>query len=836
MTLVSMSTRLLAHPAHRGGRFSQRLVHTLYLSLIILHAVSTSHAADWYVDLSATGAENGASWTDAWTDMPKVVWGEKGVKAGDTLYISGGVVSKTYTNVWITSGSGTAQSPITIRVGQDSGHNGHVIFDGTGLGNTFDSPMGFGRLNGHHYVLDGSVSGERRMTFVNILNTNSIRRTSASAVLASGTGGHRISFITASNVNNGIKLSSATNTVVHSCWVQARGDGAIVLNNSRAMGYDEHLVYSNNIIVMWFPGQGGPDGIQANDGLTAFNNTFDIVRWYENTSGQHPDYIQCPGRWMKVYGNDFHNVGDSAIDKDPHKAGAAIEDVLIYNNIFRITQDFDTYPGQIRLYNTGGNGVTYFQNVRILNNTFIDNTARSISVLSASFESVGGGTNNIIANNMFVNCGAANSSLIRIMGTRPGFEGIEPSQWEIVHNLFYNENPNHARITWQGNTYTATEWKASVEASTLTESPVFVRYSPRATNNDLRLSGADTSPRGAGVRFSGLFSTDYDGRERGDKWDLGAFQFLEERSLTADNDLLVWLTFEDDFAGAEYIQDWSGWGNHAWRFGRPNYPTNWPKQTSASISPGGLVGMGYAGDFYWYNDGWGAFGRSGDYAAITNSAALLNMTTATIALWGRHFSAARVGADSWAATQNATLVSAGTSTGTLGSWDLGRFSMQNVDNNVRFLVLTNASFEGGNNGRYAVEFPDKSNGFLSWGDTTNWNHYAVTWDRGRVRGYFNGGLISDASLHVDALTIGKNPTNPTHWIGLGCNTHGGTPPLEDEPGEDYPNHGWWNGLIDDVRIYRRVLSAGEIMSIAGGQPSKDTFLSAPRNLRLAAER
>jgi len=72
------------------------LVFALVLAGLISGGVGGLQAAVWYVDKAATGANNGRSWTDAWTNFSSVVWGSAGVKAGDTLYISGGSSSKVY--------------------------------------------------------------------------------------------------------------------------------------------------------------------------------------------------------------------------------------------------------------------------------------------------------------------------------------------------------------------------------------------------------------------------------------------------------------------------------------------------------------------------------------------------------------------------------------------------------------------------------------------------------------------------------------------------------------------------------------------------------------------
>src|SRR6185312_3179166 len=90
----------------------------------------------WYVDNSlGTGSNNGTSWANAWRTIGAIVWGGSGVVAGDTLYLSGGTTSQSYTGSGSTTiltvgASGSFGAPITISGGIDSGHDGTVIIDG----------------------------------------------------------------------------------------------------------------------------------------------------------------------------------------------------------------------------------------------------------------------------------------------------------------------------------------------------------------------------------------------------------------------------------------------------------------------------------------------------------------------------------------------------------------------------------------------------------------------------------------------------------------------------------------------------------------------------------
>ena len=139
-------------------------------SVTAAFTTTQSSGTSWYVDNAATGANNGTSWQNAWRSPANVVWGASGVKAGDTLYISGGSTSKTYladrNNFLNVGASGTAHSRITIRVGQEVGHNGQVIFDAGGVYS--------GLIRAADYVtVDGEVNGQRRLKLYNInLNDN----------------------------------------------------------------------------------------------------------------------------------------------------------------------------------------------------------------------------------------------------------------------------------------------------------------------------------------------------------------------------------------------------------------------------------------------------------------------------------------------------------------------------------------------------------------------------------------------------------------------------------------------------------------------------------------
>src|SRR2546427_5122836 len=92
-----------------------KTVKILVLQWIIIFSLSQAVCATtWYVDKTATGLNNGASWADAWKTFASIRWSL--IQPGDTIYISGGGASKTFTESLTVGKSGNDANPITIAV------------------------------------------------------------------------------------------------------------------------------------------------------------------------------------------------------------------------------------------------------------------------------------------------------------------------------------------------------------------------------------------------------------------------------------------------------------------------------------------------------------------------------------------------------------------------------------------------------------------------------------------------------------------------------------------------------------------------------------------------
>ena len=308
------------------------VIFLLAFSGIVFFANISLAAKNWYVDKIATGANNGTSWANALTSFASVVWGAGGVSAGDTLYISGGSTSKTYTEQMHVGASGTDGNPITIRVGQDPGHNGEVILDYDASGDS-GSGYAFWIYDISNLVINGSVGGARNLRIKNLRNPSAFFGYQIAAIGAGLNTNVTIRYITIENCANGIWANGGTNIEVDHNSIQVRGDAAITWFGDDA--WDNILIHHNTFEILFNnvpAGNWGPDGIQAGSGASIYNNTFILTSTSVTTSSQHPDYLQITGNHLKIYNNDFVGMGDSAIDYS-FQSNPTPHDTWIFNPV-----------------------------------------------------------------------------------------------------------------------------------------------------------------------------------------------------------------------------------------------------------------------------------------------------------------------------------------------------------------------------------------------------------------------------------------------------------------------------------------------------------------------
>lgn len=374
-----------------------------------------------------------------------------------------------------------------------------------------------------------------------------------------------------------------------------------------------------------------------------------------------------------------------------------------------------------------------------------------------------------------------------------------PTQWggadfDLATNCNFNYVCNSTN-GWTGKT-AGTSWGGSV----------FKFYEPNGINggnpgmwnvgaNECWLTnGALLVNRGTNIS---TVTTDCIGTTRplGGTNDIGAFE--------CDPNLLMKLDFGQGVAGGKVV-DVTGKNHHAWRMDA----TNW---ISTASGPNGLTAGKWAYAFDMTNDPPNCYHAS-QYGAITNIAGLEKLTNGTICVWVK-----------W--DTNVITDSRGTNQALPERWDmildagdmprwagdpsissnsfyLGYGYVGMIPAGPIFRVYPYDSWDTDTNFTYAY-----------WSDQTrsqnNWWHISVAWTGGaNLIAYQNGIAWSTNPLAKPYLEVGGKTNTP--WIVLGALQHSGTPQWGDDK---HPNAGFFKGLMADVRLYDRELSASEVANI-----------------------
>lgn len=832
-------------PSTATFAFLQRLALLAAVAVLGLPA----HAANWYLDSAATGAGNGTSWANAWTSPSSVVWGAAGVKAGDTLYVSGGTTTKSYATSLNITTSGTAASPIKIRVGRESGHNGLAVFPVIGI-------------NANQYI---SLDGSRSDTFTpptSVWDIEQIKSnigirvtvTNNSGIFINGAGGmnNEIRYVevgpigTTNNVGDlhGIRflnLTEMSNFKVEYCWIHDVQNDGVNLNmvNVNPAKWDA-------LAVRWcLIERTGDDGVQSVRNGFTLSHCFLRDHWVGLYNG-HPDQLQLSGvssAYLKVVNNIFRNKANSLIIGENYVTeGGVLGPMLIAGNVFYNTRDWvyrdiQAYGATMDAWRPNSDisvlSATW-TNLYVLNNTVYyqrtvpfkfgraapDGNTRSVWRLYVR--------GSAIRNNLLVDCGYNGDQTVPISVAAPvnSTNGMfyDATSLPLTHNVIAGKN---TRVSWGGTVYANSE---SLNSATGLSGNTSVVPALLSTNQyDFRLAESDTVARNKGYSLSSLTNVfpelmrDLWGNTRGSDsaWDIGANEYGtgDIEPIPVGNGLVMRLDFSDGISDG-VARDSSGHNNHAVRYGHQSNPTNWPTAIGFTHPVSGATGA--AASFRSYpRNGWGLYSISGDYAAITNvhSGGLQGMSAATVAFWVKRTAEPDTDGDGlseWNQDQGRYITSG---YGYSGAWSVGMFSQVGAPYSYLRVYTNNSA---------------TSDTYIWFGDATrvvtsgttnqgalNWVHLAFTWDNGVVQTYCNGTPIASATLPVTTLTArGPNGNLATGWIGLGCDTHNGNPYLTpfDDTGDQYPNHAWFNGALADIQMYNRALSPSEITSVYKGDP------------------
>lgn len=432
-----------------------------------------------YVDPNATGAGNGTSWANAYTTLAAV-----SASAGDTIYVSGGSSSQTYSTAgaWNPPAGTEGGGPVTFTYSDESGHNGHINVVRSGGAGIFMQPTGSGTFHDLTWNFwDGTnyrctISNFNQAFYVNG-TTNFVRN----------------KFI--GNILNGraeVIFAGYYYEIAYNYFdLPDNSDHAIALSGPPpAVGWGTNKIHNNYFrLRRTNSGNGfGDDGIQWGNSCDIYSNYF-IGVGLGYTGSQHQDGIQTDGRYTRIYANTFQDLGNSCFYPD---CQGNAQDIYAFNNVF-IRQDAALNGSQrgIDDGSDGVNGITLTSH-RFWNNTFYGFTGiYAIGMYNHGLTVTW--VNCDAGNNVFVNC---SDSLHHVPSVLTYY-----NKWgQGASNGTNNSGGSDSGVT-----------VTFVNTNTL----------------DFHLATNDVGAFEQGTNFiSGVFSTDKDGisRPQFTNWDAGAYE------------------------------------------------------------------------------------------------------------------------------------------------------------------------------------------------------------------------------------------------------------------------------------------------------------------------
>ncbi len=448
----------------------------ILLIIVLVLFTSTAQAASWYVDNSVGSNGNGISWATAWKNISNISWGS--VNAGDIVYISGGSSSQTYNEALGTLKSGNVGNPITISTGQEAGHNGTVIFNGSGILNWLSGSFS-------NITITGNVGGANHMTVQNF--TWYRWYTSGSGVTVAN---DTIRYVNFPNMGCAIHFSNGTsinNIEFDHCMLQKLDDGAGGCNDViyglegsawNTCAYGRHRIHDCSIYV---PGSGafGDDGIKWGCGIDFYNNYVKyVIGAYANS--QHADMFQLNESYYRIYNNTFEDIGESIVYHDSFGGGDNVTGLLFYNNIVGNSHQPQSDVARALDLIPESTGPTTFTDFIVANNTFVDWTQGVFLIREQNAAS-------------YTNCYIKNN---------------------IYKNVTITTHVLDAGVSTSNNT---------------TGNPLFTNYSQYAVGtNNFHLTSSDTIAKDQGTTLASPMSLlDKDGvtRPQGSAWDIGTYEY-----------------------------------------------------------------------------------------------------------------------------------------------------------------------------------------------------------------------------------------------------------------------------------------------------------------------
>ena len=386
-----------------------------------LQFIIQDNSTNYYVDKNAKGNGSGSSWTNAATSLAGLNWTSIGAQPYDTIYVSGGSDSVSYTQQAI-DGKNPAYEVVVTR-GWEAGRNGVPIISAT----SGTSPVAYSMY----------VNNSSHIKFVNMSFKWELH-----GVLSSSYG------------NWLVYLRASSNITLDDCHVESNGQAmGVVLSNASFITLTDNLIETlDNDTTM------EQDGIRISGGQGGLTITGNHVILRGTDGVKHKDLIQGAdfmgnvANYQTVIANNFLYYDADAIDA-PGACGTiyftqmGTNRMLIYNNLIVVRATSAGCNG-ISLYLT--DTTKYHLSARIFNNTEIINSwAWGIQV--------GNMDTCIIKNNIVVSTNSVNASLYFV---ERGLAGSHYLDIDYNHyykygnsNLVYHDRAYHNMSSWQSEGY-----------------------------------------------------------------------------------------------------------------------------------------------------------------------------------------------------------------------------------------------------------------------------------------------------------------------------------------------------------------------------------------------
>ena len=446
---------------------------------------NSSPANIFYVDKNAKGNGDGSSWENASQSVSRLPW--SAIKAGDTVYVSGGVDSTVYYQDSLQH-KVFSGGIVTITKGIDKGYNGKVIYK--------QQLPRFNSYQGSFMLL-----GCKNIKLTNI---------SFKQGLPDNVKGYQM-----------IELCGCDSVYIDNDTIITNGNGfGIVSTGNTPYGVNRHIFIQNNYIETLYNGLNdaygyGQDPIwigNGDEGFTITENTMithcngqnghshaDIVQTHDIGSGNNLPFILANN--LMIAENDT-----SAYCKALYVETGNDGRFFIYNNILVFRLQSMT-PVSIQGV-TGGH-----LSVRMFNNTVLNHITATTSTMAPLIRAYIGIDTAIVENNICIYEGSALNPIPYYFGLN-NYNEISYLRSDYNHFYFQNNSSvlfsSHTESSENGNRNTWSEWQAL--GFDLNSDTGYVAFSGSIGTNKTNYIPSNLNRNG--INLSKYFSTDILGNSR----------------------------------------------------------------------------------------------------------------------------------------------------------------------------------------------------------------------------------------------------------------------------------------------------------------------------------